>query len=159
MAHKTKLSVLTVLATGVALMSAATAGLPRSWAVPILAAAALCLITAVLRPGRAATAVPVLAVVGLAACAVVPGGHLSPLWALLVAVATVAYLTAWEAHTTGLCQGRVPGEALGAVVVAVGAATLTALSAVAGTWLLPVGLAACVLAFAFAHTHTGGRRL
>ncbi|MEU6497110.1 hypothetical protein ABZ890_43280 [Streptomyces sp. NPDC046984] len=158
MAHKTHLTALTVLATGAALMTAATAGLPGPWAAPILASAGLCLITAVLRSGRGATTVPVLGVVGLAAGAVVPGGHLNPLWALLVAVATVAYLIAWEAHTTGLSHGRVPGEALGAVVVAVAAAALTALSTVAGTWLLPVGLAAGVLAFALAHTHTDGRR-
>ncbi|MER7967529.1 hypothetical protein ABTX35_00675 [Streptomyces sp. NPDC096080] len=157
MAHKTQPAVFAVVVTGTGLLAAATAGLPWPWAVPVLTGAALCLITGVGRAGRGATALPLFGIVGLTACAVVPGGHLSVLWALLAAVATVAYLTACQARTAGLRHKRVPRAALGAVVVAAATAALTVLSAPTAAWLLPVGLTGCVLAFVLALTGVGGR--
>lgn len=150
-------ALLVVVVTGVGLLAAAAVGLPWRWAVVLLFCGVTALASTTMRHGAGAVAVPVLGVLGLSACAVVPGGHLNPLWALAVAVATVAYLTALEIHTTGVGSSAVRGEALGAVAIAAGSAALLALPAVSAPWLLPLGLAASVLAFATALAGTGGR--
>jgi hypothetical protein len=158
MARRTRAgAVAVVLIAGTGLLAAAAAGLPWRWALPLMMSGGAALAQPLLRHGRGAAAVPALGVLGLAACAVVPGGHLNPLWALAVAAATVAYLTGLDARTTGAPRGPVRNEALGAVAVATGAAALLTLPAVTAAWLLPLGPVAAVLALALALTGTGGR--
>lgn len=145
-----------VAVTGIGLLASAAAGLPWRWAVPVLACGGTALASSVLRHGRGGTTVPVVGLLGLAVCAVVPGGHLNPLWALVVAVATVAYMTGLELPTASLAGAAIRGEAVGAAAVAAGASALLALPVATAPWLLPLGLVASVLAFALAMAGRGG---
>ncbi|MEU6284395.1 hypothetical protein [Streptomyces sp. NPDC047028] len=147
-----------IVVTGTGLLAAAAAGLPWRWATAVLVSGLAALALAVLRGGRGGLTVPALGILGLSACAMVPGGRLGPLGALAVAVATVAFQTGLEARTTGLPRGGVRGEALTGVIVAAGAAALLGLPAVTAPWALPLGLAAAVLALALALSGTGRRQ-
>lgn len=139
-----------VLVTGAGLLAGAAAGLPWAWAVPALGLGGAALAVSVARKGRGGTAVAVVAVVGLAACAVVPGGHLGPLWALAVAAALAPYLAALTVYDIGSGWREVSRQVVEAAAVAGAAAALLALPAVATPWLVTVGLVAVVLAFAAA---------
>lgn len=141
--------------TGIGLLASAAAGLPWRWAVPVLACGGTALASSVLRHGRGGTAVPVVGVLGLAAWAVVPGGHLKPLGTGRRRRDTGVHDRAGDA-TASPAGAAIRGEAMGAVAVAAGASALLALPAATAPWLLPLGLVASVLAFALAMAGTGG---
>lgn len=112
-----------VVAAGCALLAAACASLPWRWAAAVLAAGGAALAGVVLRRGRGGPVVATVAVLGLAACAVAPGGHLQVWWACAAAVAVVGHIAALNAYTTRDAHGVSLPTAAGAVgAAAVGAA-------------------------------------